>query len=99
MSLRSCRFEAPPFAPSLLRLERTGAMAATGERISRFHLTERGFEFPLEGVELPVLSRDRPIGRFVLQPTAGIGASLEQRVVAVALADQVGAAIALQGTT
>ena len=53
-----------------------------------------GLEFPSEGVALLVLNRGHDIGRFVLVPTPGEGASLEQRVVAVALADQVGAAVA-----
>lgn len=99
LGLRGCRFEAPPFATALVRLERTGALTATGERLPAYHLGARGFELPAAGAELPVLSRGRPVGRFVLEPTPGVGSSLEERVVAVALADQVGAAIALQGSS
>ena len=33
------------------------------------------------------------LGRFVLEPTPGVGVPLERRVVAVALADQVGAVL------
>jgi hypothetical protein len=36
-----------------------------------------------------VLARGREIGRFVLIPTPGIATTLEERVVAVAIADQV----------
>jgi hypothetical protein len=46
----------------------------------------------LHGVELlPVLARGQHIGRFLLSPTHGVAASLEQRLVAVAIADQVAA--------
>ncbi len=42
---------------------------------------------------MPVLARGQQIGRFVLDPAPGAGVSLESRVVAVAIADQVGAAL------
>jgi hypothetical protein len=72
-------------------LERSGVIRGRTEwRIAK----GGGFELPPEGVELAVLARGHQIGRFVLVPTAGVGTSLEQRVVAVALADQVGAAVA-----
>jgi hypothetical protein len=86
LNLRECRFEAAGGVP-LPRLDRGGA-APEARRFSR-----GGFELPAEGVELPVLSRGRPVGRFVLVPVAGQGVSLEQRIVAVAIADQVGAAL------
>jgi hypothetical protein len=88
LALRSCRFEAHPYLPVLPRLERSGYIDV---RVRR--LQERGFELPAEGVELPVYGRGQPLGRFVLEPTPGVGVALEQRVVAVALADQVGAAL------
>ena len=50
-----------------------------------------GFELPEQGVELPVLARGQHIGRFLLSPTSGVAVSLEQRLVAVAIADQVAA--------
>jgi len=53
-----------------------------------------GFELPAEGVELPVYNRGHQVGRYVLKPSSGVGVSLEQRVVALGLADQVGAALA-----
>lgn len=87
LNLRDCRFEASRGAP-LPRLDRSGAILGV-VRYSR-----GGFELPPEGVELPVLSRGRPVGRFVLLPFAGHGVSLEQRIVAVAIADQAGAALA-----
>lgn len=89
LNLRNCRFEAPPFTSFFERLERGGALWS-----SRYQLREEGFELPSPGVEVPVLGRGQVVGRFVLEPTPGTGASLEKRVVAVAIADQVGAVLA-----
>ena len=49
-----------------------------------------GFELPVDGVDLPALARGQQIGRFVLVPTPGVATTLEQRVAAVAIADQAG---------
>jgi hypothetical protein len=89
LQLRGCRFEAPPFASTLERLERSGVVS-----FHRYRLQKGGFELPPEGVELPVLGRGQLLGRFVLDPIPETGVSLEQRVVAVAIADQVGAVLA-----
>jgi hypothetical protein len=90
LELQDCRFEASPFAAPLARVERNGAVTGTKER----YFARGELELPREGAELPVLARGQPIGRFVLVPTPGAGVSLEQRVVAVAIADQVGAVLA-----
>jgi len=45
-------------------------------------------------IDLVVHGRGRPHGRFVLTPTPGVPVSWDRRVVAVALADQAGAALA-----
>ncbi len=89
LDLDDCRFEAPPFGTALPRLDRSGAL--TGHE---FHYHRDGFELPTVGAELPVLGRGQLLGRFVLDPKPHVGVSLEQRVVAVALADQVGAVLA-----
>jgi uncharacterized protein DUF4118 len=89
LDLEDCRFEAPPFSSALPRLDRSGAL--TGHE---FHLHPNGFALPTIGAELPVLGRGQLLGRFVLDPKPNVGVSLEQRVVAVALADQVGAVLA-----
>lgn len=94
LRLRACRFEAQPTMSLLPRLERSGELDT---RVWRFR--DGGFELPLEGVELPVYGRGQQLGRFVLEPSLGVGVSLEQRVVAVAIADQVGAALAAPWTT
>jgi Domain of unknown function (DUF4118) len=95
LGLRECRFESPPFpeAPygiELPRVERNGAV--TGVLEHRF--VDRGFALPEEGAVLPVLGRGTEVGRFVLEPAVDQGVSVEELVVAVALADQLGAAIA-----
>jgi hypothetical protein len=92
LRLQSCRFEAPPYAERRPRLERSGVVAGQ----TQHRITRGGFELPADGVELAVLARGREVGRFVMVPQPGAGVSLEERVVAVALADQVGAAIAGQ---
>ncbi len=88
LGLANSRFEAPPYETELPVLDRGGAVGVT-----RHRYTLDGFELPHEGVALPVLSRGRPVGRFVLVPNPGTGVSLERRIVAVALADQAGAAL------
>jgi hypothetical protein len=95
LQLRESRFEALPVDPTapLPRLGRSGAIE-TAPRDVRFVVAvdgRSGFELPLSGVELPVLARGQQIGRFVLIPTPGVPAVLEDRLVAVAIADQVGA--------
>jgi hypothetical protein len=94
LDLDDCRFEAPPFTTALPRLDRSGAL--TGHE---YHLHEGGFALPTGGAELPVLGRGQMLGRFVLDPKLHVGVSLEQRVVAVALADQVGAVLAAPART
>jgi hypothetical protein len=94
LGLQSCRFEAQPIGYHLPRLERNGELDV---RVWRF--CDDGFELPPEGVDLPVYGRGQQLGRFVLEPTPGTGVTLEQRVVAVAIADQAGAAVAAPWTT
>lgn len=95
LHLRECRFEAVPFtnlveAPTL---ERQGMISG-----GRYRATRQGdleLELSPDGVVLPVLARGQLVGRFLLEPAPGTGASLEERIVAVALADQVGASLAV----
>ncbi|MBV8983680.1 MAG: PAS domain-containing sensor histidine kinase [Acidimicrobiia bacterium] len=89
LELQNAWFERPPFEAGLRRLEHSGVIE------SREHRYANGeFELPREGVELPVVAAGRTVGRFVLIPTPGVGVSKERRMSAVALADQVGAALA-----
>jgi hypothetical protein len=47
---------------------------------------------PSKGVALEVAGNGLPVGSFTLVPTAGVPVGRERLVVAIALADQVGAA-------
>jgi K+-sensing histidine kinase KdpD len=89
LELASCRFEAPPHLHALATVERNGTVTGTSVR----HYARGELELPREGSELPVLARGQQVGRFVLDTKPGVGVSLEQRLVAVAIADQVGAAL------
>ncbi|MGH9277088.1 MAG: DUF4118 domain-containing protein [Acidimicrobiales bacterium] len=89
LRLRECRFEAPPFGDALPQIERSGVVLGREHR-----LRHEGFELPAGGSALPVFGRGQMLGRFVLEPTPGTGVSHEERVVAVAIADQVGAVLA-----
>jgi hypothetical protein len=93
LELRECFFEPVPVGRPLPRLERNGAV--TGVTTMRFAGDE--FTLPPE-VELPVLGRGRQLGRFVLVSSPTAGASLEERTVAVALSDQLGAVLAGEGS-
>ena len=94
LQLQQSRFEALPIESGMVlpRLGRNGAVQGVTER--QFRVTDdgrSGFELPASGVELPVLARGQHIGRFVLVPTPGVPVTLEDRLVAVAIADQVAA--------
>lgn len=89
LTLRDCRYEAEPSIRVLPRLERNGAITAARYR----HLGEEGFSLPVDGVEIPVLVGGRERGRLVLMPEPDVGVSLDRRLVAVAIADQLGAAL------
>lgn len=93
LDLEACRFEAGLPDRSRPSLERTGAIS--GAREWRF--VRGDFALPAQGVDLPVLSHGRTVGRFVLTPRTDTGASLEERVVAVAIADLVGSVLAGTG--
>ena len=93
LDLRDCFFEPVPVGRPLPRLERNGAV--TGVTAHRF--TGEEFALPPE-VELPVLGRGRQLGRFVLISSPTAGASIEERTVAVALSDQLGAVLAGEGS-
>jgi hypothetical protein len=94
LTLQEARFEALPTHDlrAIPRIGRNGAIEGVKDRTyGRLPDGSGGFEFPEQGVELPVLARGQHIGRFLLTPTKGVAVSLEQRLVAVAIADQVAA--------
>jgi K+-sensing histidine kinase KdpD len=89
LHLETCHFERGAPTGTQPRLERTGTLT---EHHRRFAGSE--FALPREGVILPVVGNGKALGHLVMEPDPGVGVSLESRVVAVALADQLGAVLA-----
>jgi hypothetical protein len=84
--LRECRFDPGPGDPLLPRVESDGSV--------RWGDLEWGTDtlgLPSKGVVLEVTGNGQPAGSFTLVPTPGEPVGRERLVVAIALADQVGA--------
>ncbi len=92
LSLRGCGFRRDVADGPRARLEKDGEVSM-GEL--RWGVDSMGL--PGKEVDLVVQSRGEVLGRFVLQPTPGVPVSWDRRVVAVALADQVGSALLARG--
>jgi Domain of unknown function (DUF4118) len=90
LSLLGCRFEATATGPTLPVLERSGRIESPYRRVG----PDGELALPPLGVRLPVVGDGHQVGSIVLEPDPDIGVTLEARVVAVALADQLGAALA-----
>jgi Domain of unknown function (DUF4118) len=88
LHLRACRYEAGPALRPALQIENDGHVLIGG---SVWAVDVMGLPGP--DLELLVRSRGQTQGRFVLTPTPGHPVELQRRVVAVAIADQVGAAV------
>jgi K+-sensing histidine kinase KdpD len=88
LHLRSCRYEPGPAERSRMRLERNGHVIIGGKL---WGVHEMGLPGP--ELELLVQARGHTLGRFVLRPTPGLPVSFQRRIVAVAITDQVGAAL------
>jgi K+-sensing histidine kinase KdpD len=92
LQLRDCYLEVAPFQWPLPRLERSGAIDTAEHEWS-----SGGFMLPEYGVQLPVLQAGTEVARLVLLGNPEVSVTLEERVVAVALADQLGSAVAMAG--
>jgi hypothetical protein len=92
LQLHDCHLEYAPFQWPMPRLERSGTIEA-----SEHEYSDEGFVLPEWGVQLPVLDSGREIARFVLMGDPAASVTLEERVVAVALADQLGSAFSMAG--
>jgi K+-sensing histidine kinase KdpD len=88
LSLQACHFEAHPGTKPIARLEQNGEVV-----IGPVRWGVNSMGFPGKEVELPVMGHGHVLGRYVLVPTPAEPVSFDKRVVAVALADQVGAAL------
>ena len=93
MTLVACRFEVEATGPVLPVLERSGRIEASYRRVGG----DGELALPPLGVRLPVVGDGHQIGSLVLDPDPSVGVSLEARLVAVALADQLGAALSHGG--
>jgi hypothetical protein len=91
LALRDCWFDLAQSEHRPARIERNGDVVLANRR---WGVDNMGL--PGKQVELLVQSQARTYGRYVLVPTPGRPVSFERRVVAVALSDQVGAALAEQ---
>ena len=87
LHLRACRYEAGAPQRPAMQIGNDGHVLIGGA-VWSVHLEG----LPGPELELPVRSRGQIQGRFVLTPTPGCPVTLQRRVVAVAIADQVGAA-------
>ena len=88
LHLRGCRYEAGSSDHWVPQLEHDGNVHLG---TIRWGVHQMGL--PGKELELRVQSQGKSSGRFVLQPTPGWPVSLQGRMVAVAIADQVGAAL------
>ncbi|MBV8159694.1 MAG: DUF4118 domain-containing protein [Acidimicrobiia bacterium] len=90
LSLRDCRYETfTPCDRPAARIERTGEVS-----VGQLRWGVESMGLPTKQVELLVEGRGRPLGRFILTPTPGKPVPFDKRLVAIALSDQVGAALA-----
>jgi hypothetical protein len=90
LTLHDCMLELPPYWWPLPTLERGGAVATTDH-----DWFDGGFTLPEDGVQLPVIGRGAEVARLVLLGNPDVPLPIEDRIVAVALADQLGTAIAM----
>lgn len=88
LHLRGCRYESGPSPRPAVRIEHEGHVIVAGGVWDVLQLGLPGPE-----LELVVQRGDQTLGRFVLTPTPGYPVSFQRRVVAVTLADQVGAVL------
>ena len=87
LNLRECRFEYGSLMGHPPRLERDGTVVADRKN---WDVDRKGL--PDEDIELRTYHNGHYYGRFMLRPSPGTVPSLQARLVAVTLADQVGAA-------
>ncbi len=93
LRLRDCSFERPPFLSELPHLEPDGAMSG-----SPLSYGPEEVALPGGGVDLRVIGRGDTIGRFVLVPRPDERVSAERLLVSVALAQELGLALAATGS-
>jgi K+-sensing histidine kinase KdpD len=88
LDLRGCRYEAGVSDQRVTQLEHDGSVHLGAVRWGVHQMGLPGKE-----LELQVQSQGTSLGRFLLEPTPGSPVSAQRQIVAVAIADQVGAAL------
>jgi hypothetical protein len=88
LNLRACRFEESTSEPPPARIGSTGEVVHVG---LLWPVKQIGIPGP--EAEILVRWRGQIMGRFVLTPTPGVPVSVERRIVALSLAELVGAAL------
>ena len=91
LQLRTCWYEPAPFVGLLPEIEPDGGLSS---RIYRW--AKDGFELPADGVAIPFRVAGQLQGRFVLGPSPGQAVSLDRRMLANAIVDQLGAVLAMR---
>ncbi len=89
--LLDCTFESGPTPATMPRLGVRGAIEGSAALITT---STAGFLLPPGGVELPVVGRGEEFGRLILFASESVHASLTKRLVAVAIADELGITLA-----
>jgi K+-sensing histidine kinase KdpD len=93
LALRECHYESDPQSPDLPTLGRNGSLEYGKRRWVGPELS-----LPAEGAQIAVLGRGLEFGRIRLVPNVDVGVSIEERRAAVAITDQLGAALAAETT-
>jgi K+-sensing histidine kinase KdpD len=88
LDLRACRYEPNPSVRPMHRLDHDGHVVLGGKVWS---VEDMGLPGP--ELELLVYGQGQLRGRFILTPTPGQPVTLQRRLVALSIADQVGAAL------
>lgn len=88
LSLRACQFTMGVCSNDGAELRHDGTVS-----IGTLDWGADTMGLPSSGVTLQVVSKGKQVGRFALSPTPGLPVSLERRLVAVSIADQVGASV------
>jgi hypothetical protein len=88
LHLRDCRYEEGPIPRSSTELAHDGTVD-----LGRIRWGVHSMGLPGKELRLRVQNRGHVLGAFVLIPTSGWPISSQRRLVAVAIADQVGAAL------
>ncbi len=89
LRLRDCWLELAPFQWPLPTLERGGTI-----QMDEHRWFGGGFAIPEYGLQLPVVEAGREVARLVLIGDPDRSVTLDERVVAIALADQLGSVFA-----